>query len=521
MSNERLSGGGPQIPEFERIVPIDFGLPSPQHGSRQNPSAIFSWIVWLGFAVLLIAAAGVFFLPTTGLLKQQPTGFRIQTTISRAPAPSSPGDSAPLARTDASAQLAPWQQTELQRERREAEKALAILVQKHAALEEQGVRLWGGQRFTEAKLKAAAGDRFFLKQDYKSAAKAYTQGASVLKELTNRVDSVLDEAVNAARSALAHGDASQATEQFKLVLAIDPDNTEAKEGLVRAANLDEAQRLMRAGAHHEAKGMLQAASADYKAALKLYPDSKQARHALDKIAYRITEQKFNQAMSEGFIALEAKHLEVARKAFRTARALKPNSAEAMDGLAQVDLNFRLQKIAFHRSQAAQLEQRENWQAAAKHYRAALDQDPNLLFAKRGRIRALARARLAQQLEFHIQHPGRLSSDSVYAQAISIRDQALKIESKGPRLRKQLAEISKLLTLAATPVRVRLESDNLTEVVVYKVGELGTFDVRELKLRPGYYTAVGSRDGYRDVRREFTVIAGETPEPVVVRCNERI
>ncbi|MDQ3796903.1 MAG: hypothetical protein M3294_04865, partial [Pseudomonadota bacterium] len=176
MSNERLSRRGPQIPEFERIVPVDFKLPSPQDRSRRNPSAISSWIVWLGFAVLLIAAAGVFFLPRTGLLKQQPTGSRIQTTISRAPAPSSPGDSAPLAQTDASAQLAPWQQAELQRERREAEKALAMLMQKQAALEEQGVGLWGGQRFTEAKLKAAVGDRFFLKQDYKSAAKAYTQG---------------------------------------------------------------------------------------------------------------------------------------------------------------------------------------------------------------------------------------------------------------------------------------------------------------------------------------------------------
>jgi tetratricopeptide (TPR) repeat protein len=255
--------------------------------------------------------------------------------------------------------------------------------------------------------------------------------------------------------------------------------------------------------------------------LRIDPDSKRARDALDKVASRIAEQKFNQAMSEGFAALDKKHLEAAGKAFRTARALRPDSAEAADGLAQVDLNIRLQKIAFHRDQAAHLEKRENWQAAAEHYRAALDVDPNLVFAKQGRVHALARARLARQLEFHIEHPGRLSSDSVYAQAVSARDQALELENKGPRLREQLVEISKLLVLAATPVRVRLESDSLTEVVVYKVGELGTFDVRELELRPGRYTAVGSRDGYQDVRREFTVIAGETPAPVAVRCKERI
>ena len=73
----------------------------------------------------------------------------------------------------------------------------------------------------------------------------------------------------------------------------------------------------------------------------------------------------------------------------------------------------------------------------------------------------------------------------------------------------------------TPVRVTLESDNLTEITVFKVGRLGAFSSRTLELRPGAYTAMGSRPGYRDVRRNFRVGPGSDGTPVVVRCEEPI
>jgi hypothetical protein len=43
----------------------------------------------------------------------------------------------------------------------------------------------------------------------------------------------------------------------------------------------------------------------------------------------------------------------------------------------------------------------------------------------------------------------------------------------------------------------------------------------MELRPGLYTAVGSRQGYRDVRRNFRVAADGATPPVVVRCEEPI
>jgi hypothetical protein len=85
----------------------------------------------------------------------------------------------------------------------------------------------------------------------------------------------------------------------------------------------------------------------------------------------------------------------------------------------------------------------------------------------------------------------------------------------------VAETEKLLADAIRPVRVTLESDNLTEIVLYKVGRLGTFDRFQLELRPGTYTVVGTRKGFRDVRQQFTVRPGESAGPFTVRCEEPI
>ena len=75
--------------------------------------------------------------------------------------------------------------------------------------------------------------------------------------------------------------------------------------------------------------------------------------------------------------------------------------------------------------------------------------------------------------------------------------------------------------AATPLIVEIRSDNETEVSIYKVGRLGSFETRQIELRPGTYVAAGSRPGYRDVRLEFQVGPEVDMQPIVVRCEEPI
>ena len=99
--------------------------------------------------------------------------------------------------------------------------------------------------------------------------------------------------------------------------------------------------------------------------------------------------------------------------------------------------------------------------------------------------------------------------------------AAALEEVGPKMRQQIAQLNEIVSKASIPIKVVLISDGYTDVVIYKVGRFGTFDRRDIELRPGSYTVVGTRSGYRDVRLTLEVVAGKVTRPLVVRCEEKI
>jgi hypothetical protein len=115
----------------------------------------------------------------------------------------------------------------------------------------------------------------------------------------------------------------------------------------------------------------------------------------------------------------------------------------------------------------------------------------------------------------------LESDRHLENAVLLLQETSKIEPTGPRLAAKAEELSRLVKVAQTPVRVAIESDNLTDVAVYKVGRLGRFFSKDLPLRPGSYTVVGAREGYKDTRQTIAVKPGHAALHVVVICREKI
>jgi hypothetical protein len=199
----------------------------------------------------------------------------------------------------------------------------------------------------------------------------------------------------------------------------------------------------------------------------------------------------------------------------TADVQAPAPAPTPDRLAEAAALSR------HRDAARALEERENWRAALGEYEAALAVDPHVTFALEGKDQAAARAALSDGLDFHAANASRLSTEGVAREAEALLERARGVAGPGPRLRAQVAALEKALAAARTPVPVVIESDGLTDVAVSRVGRLGTLRHRTLDLRPGDYTATGSRRGYRDVRRRFTVSPDAATPPIVVRCEEAL
>jgi hypothetical protein len=233
------------------------------------------------------------------------------------------------------------------------------------------------------------------------------------------------------------------------------------------------------------------------------------------------DRQFVEAMSAGLAALENRQWLAAQDAFSRASRLRPDAPEVDDGLTRARAGQRRELASESLRRARGFEENEAWREAEKMYLAVLAIEPASAPALDGVKRTKTRADLDEKLEFHLANPGRLATQSVFEDAASTLEEALETRPSGPRLERQIAALESVLARASTPVAVILESDDSTDVTVYRIGRLGTFVRRELNLRPGTYTVVGSRPGYRDVRVQLNVTPDTPSKPLVIKCSERL
>ena len=236
-------------------------------------------------------------------------------------------------------------------------------------------------------------------------------------------------------------------------------------------------------------------------------------------ARTLADDAYAKASGEGFAALGAGQLEKARDAFAKARALRPDGPEARDGLRRVEAARSARGLAVRRAEAEDLEDEERWQDALDAYDAILRQDSSLAWAYEGRARAGSRLQLGDSLQALIDHPDRLSNPRLREEAAALLRTAEQQQQSGPVLRTQIARLTNLLPALVKPVRLSLVSDSRTQVTIPSVGSFGSFARRDIELKPGRYTVIGTRDGFREVRRDITVTPGKEFLTVNVSCSE--
>ena len=405
--------------------------------------------------------------------------------------------------------------------REQAEALLGELLTQKGKLDGLAVAAWGEDAWEQYQQRSDSGDDAYIANAFQDAVPAYADALEIGEQLLGRSAEIIAAALSAGNVALEAGNAQLALEQFQLVLRMEADNAPAQAGLGRAERLPEVLVLMRQGAEFERQGDLDDAAQAFREALELDPLWAGARSALVAVTARIENLRFETLMSQGMAALAEEEFADAYALFSEARILRPDSAEAFDGRTQAEQGRKLEQIALVEARALAFERRELWEQAIQLYRDLLATDATLAFAQAGLERSVLRADLGAKLANLIDNPTLLFGDRVLADAGALLADAQSVKDPGPLLAEQIAALDGLVVLASTPVTVQIHSDELTSVTLFRVGLLGTLAVTEVELRPGNYTVVGSRNGYRDVRVSFTVLPGRQLAPVEVRCVEPI
>jgi tetratricopeptide (TPR) repeat protein len=401
-----------------------------------------------------------------------------------------------------------------------ADSALAGRVRAEDAARAVAAERWGGADWLEARRLADVGDAQYRERDYTAAAGSFAAAADRFRALADGAPAAFDAAVKSAREAFDRADQPAAVAAFERALLIRPGDAAATRGLARSQKLDDVLTTMAEGAAREAAGDPGAALASYAAVLKLDADWAPARAAIARIDAGRAAGDFERAMAQGLSALAAGRTADARTALNRALVLRPADSGARSALDQLDGAERRSRLTALQSDAERLAAGEQWTAAVARWGELLKLDATLAAARDGLATAEARAALNQRLEAQLATAGRFNDDAVVAGAQAVLSDATAVPAPGPLLAGQMDRLRQLIAAAASPVAVQFESDGLTSVAILKVGTLGAFTSRTVDLRPGTYVVVGTREGYRDVRRNVRIdAAGGTP--IDVRCEEGI
>ena len=404
--------------------------------------------------------------------------------------------------------------------RAEVEKLLADWLKLQAIAEADNVSAWGADIYPAILAETAGADQLLRERYFTEALTTYKKAILSLQELLASKEERLASALAKGGLALENRDSREAALAFDLALTIEPNNEEANQGAARARNLDRVLLLYNTGLDYERGNDLTAARQTLHQATVLDDQFFPARESLARVASRILEVDFQEAMSSALKALAENDIVTARRSWAEAARLKPTDASVQDAGRRLAAVEKAHKLTLLKDKAEKLAVEERWSEALQVYDETLAIDPQFGFAETGRKHAWQRFELDRDIHQVLARPARLQEKGPIKEAEQILTTARSIDAPGPILKKQIRELAELIRTASTPVEITLRSDNETSVIVYRIGLLGKFTKKNVPLLPGSYTVVGFRPGFRDVRLTLDVKAGKK---IIfeIRCEEPI
>ncbi len=504
---------------FAKIKPAAVNLTaiSPVAPTNNSPERTKRPVVlWLGLGALLAAAVAVVFLLPRWITPPVAQTQRVAPALGAAPVTSGQ----PLPSSAAKANT-PWERAQQSRLRKETQDLLAQMLEAQDILVDNGVNAWAEDEYARAMKIAKAGDIVYNAGDFSQARIEYAQALVIFTQLLDQVDEIFEATIEKGHQALVDGDSATAKQAFDLALAMDALDRLAISGRGRADKLDAVLALIDQGDRQIDDGQFEDAKEHYRQALELDGESALAAQKIQHADEKIRDREFNRSMSSGFNALQAGRFRQARNAFAQAQKLKPNSVEARSALAQTDHKVVAIRINSLLAEGANFESDERWHDALAKYQAALKLDAVSADAQAGRERSSLRAKIDDRLRQILATPKRLYDPDVHAETVSFHRKIRLVSQPEPKLAAQISALAIMLEKAVTPVSIRLQSDNLTNVTMYKMGELGFFTTKDLTVRPGRYVALGYRDGYLDARVEFDVEPDQPMQTVTIQTTTKI
>ena len=490
---------------------------TPTTAARQRP-VFWALVLTMGaLGLIAIGFWGIGYLakhPLTG----EPTAKQSKPAV---PSPPPPKTVSPPGKVDLPPSPKPAEAPRAPADLQTAEKNLAQWLIVKDQLNAANAGAWAPDTIETIETATQQADTAMTAKAYDKAAKHYATATADGEALLASREEQFAAAMQQGQASLLADRTAEARKHFDRALMIKPDATGARQGLATADQRDKILDLMATAQSHEREDRYDLAMADYESALKLDNTYAPARQAAERLKDQVAEFHYNRLVSDGLNAFYENRLDAARRHIQTALQYRPGGHEANEALRQIDTAAREQQIASLRRRGQAAEKEERWDRALKAYEEAMAIDPALQFASSGIARSRERIRIDKRLRYYLDRPEALSSERYLQEARDLLFTAEALKPRGPKLAAQLQTLDARIQAAQTRIPVTVMSDGETEVAVLRVARLGRITSRTLDLRPGIYTIVGARDGYKDVRRTIRIEPNQQALQVTIACQEKI
>lgn len=357
--------------------------------------------------------------------------------------------------------------------------------------------------------------------EYQDSIGRFEMTSAILGDLEGRSIQQVGGLLEAAAAALDQLDLSAARSAFEKVLQVDSANAAATDGLAMVSALEGISAEVQVIKDLRAAGKLVEASEQLDALLVKHPNNPFLLNERKVIDAQIQEREFKAALERATQAEADGDLLAAVTALEAAIAIRPSP----------ELNERL-TVLKEKSKAARLEQlldegynalkAGSYDGARKVYREAVALAPESKEARTGLEKAsslyLANIRYTQNIESAAKYlkegryplAAKFFNDAMASRPSSIPPSKIQEES---RIRSELA-------LQSQEVALHIISDKKTYVSIIGVFAPERFKEKDLKLFPDVYKLKGTRKGYRSIQKVLKVDSKSAKEIEVI-CTEKL
>ncbi len=404
--------------------------------------------------------------------------------------------------------------------RKQALDALETLMARLQPLEQKGLQTWAPEEYQRLVETVSVGEQHYGEQRFREARDEYNYALLQVGALERTADPTFNRYMAQAEQLIGEKRYDNALADLEIARLIEPEN-ETVPALINTATSGEAvDRLITKASFSLDQKQPSNALSLLTEALSLDPTREDVSRLTEEAKTLKQQMAFQDNMQAGFSALENQSFSDAISLFKQAQILEPGNADAVNALKLAEK----QKLAddlnrLERSASAAMAD-EDWTQAIEHYQAALNLQPDTDFAETGLERATFFNTKRNQFAELLDKPERLADSDVADFALSV----LK-EIEGAQMPTMLAQASARLEEAlyaySTPVQVTVLSDNRSTITLLRRESFSPFREKTLALKPGQYTLVARRSGYRDKRITFSVPVLGSAISITIGVDEKL